>query len=112
MAQLKLKYEHAKKAIDSLKLLIDKYHNLQKLDPILPLVTREALIKRFEYSIDTLWKYLKLYLKEKHGLEQKSPKTVFKECLRLGLNSETETELSLEMVDDLDNSPWINRGDS
>jgi len=100
MEQLVAKYQLSKTAIDSLGILLDKYKDLQKLDPIMELVSQESLIKRFEYSIDTLWKYLKLYLQKKHGIEQKSPKTVFKEFLRLGLLTEKETALALDMVDD------------
>jgi nucleotidyltransferase substrate binding protein (TIGR01987 family) len=100
MEQLKLKYEHTKKAIQSLRELLNKHEELEKLDPMLKLVTQESLIKRFEYSIDTLWKYLKVYLKEKKGIDQKSPKPIFKEFLKIEILNEDETKLSLKMIDD------------
>lgn len=100
MEKLKLNYEKTKKAIKSIGKLLEKYKELKKLDPMLDLVTQEALIKRFEYSIDTLWKYLKLYLEKKHGVKQKTPKSVFKEFLRIGLLDEDEIKLALEMIDD------------
>jgi nucleotidyltransferase substrate binding protein (TIGR01987 family) len=100
MEQLNLKYDQSKKAIQSIKKLLEKIDELKEKNTIMELVTQEALIKRFEYSVDTLWKYLKLYLQIKHGIEQKSPKTVFKEALRIELISEEQAKQALEMVDD------------
>lgn len=100
MEELELKYEHAKKAIDSIKIALDKSKTLLQEDDDTKKMAQEAIIKRFEYSVDTLWKYLKLYLLIKHGVEQKSPKPVFKECFRIGLISENQTTQALGMVDD------------
>lgn len=100
MELLKSKYHEAQKAITSLEQLLKEQDDLLQLKPIMELIIRESLIKRFEYSIDTLWKYLKLYLETKHGVVQKSPKSVFKELLRVGVIGEEETRQALEMVDD------------
>jgi len=100
MEHLKLKYDQTQKALTSITVLQKEQEALGTVSSNLELALRDSFIKRFEYSIDTLWKYLKLYLQVKHGSEQKSPKTVFKECFRVGIIDEEETKLSLEMVDD------------
>jgi len=100
MERLKLKYDQAKKAIESIAILLQKRNVRKEEDEFLLLVFQESLIKRFEYSVDTLWKYLKIYLEKKHGKLQKSPKDVFRECLRVGLLSEQQTKQALDMIDD------------
>ena len=59
---------------------------------------RDSVIKRFEYSLDTLWKYLKFYLEATTGIVQSSPKPIFRECLRNNIISEPETLLCMNMV--------------
>lgn len=41
---------------------------------------RDGLIQRFEYSIDSFWKFLKMYLEEvqKVSIEPASPKAILK----------------------------------
>lgn len=62
-------------------------------------VFRDSAVKRFEIIIDTLWKYLKLYLSKKYGVVQNSPKSVIRECFRIGEFTNKEIEQALEMVD-------------
>ena len=102
MEKLKLKYESAYKAIESLSKAVSKFEKFEVDDPGDEFETaRDSMIKRFEYSIDTTWKYLKEYLKNKKGIDRRSPKDVFKEILSVGLSSEKETveefALSLRM---------------
>gem|GEM_PF-842349 len=63
--------------------------------------TRDSMIQRFEYSIDTLWKYLKSYCEdiEKITIESKSPRGIFKQLCNARVLSEQETEVALEMLD-------------
>ena len=44
---------------------------------------RGSAIQRFEYSVDTLWKFLKSYLQEQHNMSFKviSPREVFRIAL-------------------------------
>ena len=44
---------------------------------------RDSVIKRFEYSMDTFWKYLKEYLGSEHKINIiiSSPKAIFRESL-------------------------------
>jgi len=101
MERLRLKYNTAKKAMERLKKGIDSLSKVEKEEKNkeLYLTFRDSAIKRFELSVDTLWKYTKLYLNIKKGAIQNSPKSVFKESLRCNLISESETKSALEMID-------------
>jgi nucleotidyltransferase substrate binding protein (TIGR01987 family) len=99
MKQLKLRYESLKKAFDSLQEALKMLSEEKNQQSAMRLIIQDSLIQRFEYTSDLLWKYLKHYLEIKHGINQISPKTVYKECFRVGLLSQSETELALKMVD-------------
>lgn len=62
---------------------------------------RDSLIQRFEYSVDTLWKYLKDYLENSQGilLEVKSPRSVIRATGNARLISEEDVELAMTMID-------------
>lgn len=63
--------------------------------------TRDSMIQRFEYCIDSLWKYLKVHIEtvEKIHLEIKSPRNIFKALCAAKILNEQDTELALEMLD-------------
>ncbi len=63
-------------------------------------IVRDAAIQRFEYTFEALWKAAQLYLREKEGLDQGSPKGVVRACLQVGLLTEEQARLALELVDD------------
>ncbi|MGA9405711.1 MAG: HI0074 family nucleotidyltransferase substrate-binding subunit [Bacteroidota bacterium] len=63
-------------------------------------ITRDAAIQRFEYTVEALWKYLQLYLREEEGIDSYSPKSCFREAKNAGLVDEDESVQALEMVDD------------
>jgi nucleotidyltransferase substrate binding protein (TIGR01987 family) len=63
-------------------------------------VVRDAANQRFEYTFEAVWKAAQLYLREKEGLEQGSPKGVVRACLQVGLLNEDESRLAMVMVDD------------
>ena len=63
-------------------------------------VVRDAAIQRFEYTFVAIWKAAQLYLREKEGLQQGSPKGVVRACLQVGLLTEEESRLAMVMVDD------------
>ena len=64
------------------------------------LAFQDSIIKRFEYSLDVTWKYVKEYLLEKFGITVKSPKETFREAFKQNLLSTQDAELALDMVDD------------
>jgi nucleotidyltransferase substrate binding protein (TIGR01987 family) len=63
-------------------------------------IVRDASIQRFEYSFESLWKLLKVYLAQHEGILCNSPKRCFREALQAGLLSVEETEACLVMTDD------------
>ncbi len=63
-------------------------------------IVRDATIQRFEYSFESLWKLLKLYLAEREGVICNSPKRCFREVLNAGLLSAKEVVVCLTMTDD------------
>jgi len=63
-------------------------------------VVRDAAIQRFEYTFEAVWKAVQLYLRDREGLEQGSPKGVVRSSLLVGLLSEAEARLAMQMVDD------------
>lgn len=63
-------------------------------------VYRDSLIQRFEYTFDMTWKYVAEFLEsEGRVIENKSPKGVFRECLKAKILSESEVRLAIIMVD-------------
>lgn len=89
-----------KNAINSLKRAIDKHKkiNPSSFDDIE--TSRDSLIKRFEYSFDLTWKYIKTYLKTIYGIDTASPKKVFRESAVQKLATKQETDKLIDMVDD------------
>lgn len=98
MDALTKKYETFERALSTLKEAIEKIKD-SKNDDSEHDTRRDSLIKRFEYCTDLLWKYLKLYLEERHGFLENSPKKVYRACVAVQLITEPEGENFLEMVD-------------
>lgn len=112
MDYIKVKRETAKRSLQNLKKGIERFElikNMRTQDEDEYLERRDSLIKRFELAFDTLWKYAKVYLETKAGLIQSSPKSVFRELLRINLISETLTKEAMQMVDDRNNTTHIYR---
>jgi nucleotidyltransferase substrate binding protein (TIGR01987 family) len=63
-------------------------------------VTRDAAIQRFEYSVETCWKAAQLFLQESFGLAVASPKSTFRGLREAKILDEAQTQAALEMVDD------------
>jgi len=99
MKRINLRYNTTKKALDSFKKSVEKLENAKQLTEEEYRTFRDSAVKRFEISVDTLWKYVKIYLEAKKGLVLNSPKPIFRECLRTNLISESEAKKALEMVD-------------
>ena len=62
-------------------------------------VERDAAIQRFEYSFEACWKTAKQYLYDVEGIDIGSPKGVIRSSREVGIFSERETILGLNMVD-------------
>jgi len=91
MEKLKRKLEISKKALDTLEEILN-------VEP--SKIVRDATIQRFEYNFEAIWKLLKEYLFYKEGIVCNSPKSCFREAFSVGLLTEEETALFLQMTDD------------
>lgn len=56
-------------------------------------------IQKFEYTLELLWKSLKINIKET-GIDLNSPKSVFRHAFTFSSLSDPEKEIALEMIDD------------
>ncbi|MBI3631629.1 MAG: nucleotidyltransferase substrate binding protein, partial [Candidatus Staskawiczbacteria bacterium] len=54
--------------------------------------------QRFEYTLDTCWKALKVILLDKYGIEANSPKEVIRAAFKVGLIA--NNPLWIQMIDD------------
>ena len=63
-------------------------------------VERDAMIQRFEFSYEILWKCAKDYLRVFEGIDAASPRRVIRECQRIGILSAEQTEMALRMSGD------------
>lgn len=77
---------------------LEKLHELVVLDDLTE-VERDALIWRFEFSFEILWKAAKDYLFEVEGVNVSSPKKVIRACFEQGILTEEETRLAIKMTD-------------
>ena len=98
MEKLSIKHQTAEKSLNSLKSILDlmeKKNFLASIDTKTDerfKIVRDSVIQRFEYSVDTVWKYLKEYLQLSLGIVQTHPKPVFRECLSAKLINEEDVE--------------------
>ena len=60
-------------------------------------IVRDACLQRFEFSYELLWKTLKIFLEEIHGVRAVSPRQVFKEAFALSIIDEELT--FVEMIE-------------
>lgn len=64
-------------------------------------IIRDATIQRFEFTVEAIWKFAQLYLRQKEGVDLASPKGVFRACFQNQIIlKEEDCKLALEMVDD------------
>lgn len=105
MDLLMKKYTAAQQALASLAKILEQEKTL-KSNPSkhedVEKIYRDSKIKRFEYSFDTFWTYLRLYLELVCSvtLQVKGSITVFRTCAKVGLLSEQEVEQAIAMVND------------
>ena len=63
-------------------------------------VERDALLQRFEYSVEAVWKAVQLHLREVEGIDIGSPKSAARASLQAGLLGEDESRRALLMIED------------
>lgn len=69
------------------------------MKPVTPEI-RDASIQRFEYTYEALWKAAALYLREVHGLDAPSPKSVIRRSMEVGILSEQEAREAMTLAND------------
>ena len=92
MESLKKRLELAANALDRLGELTEK--------ETLSEVERDALIQRFEFCFEIMWKCGKDYLLDMDGLEAASPRKVIRLLREVGILDDEETTLALALADD------------
>jgi len=72
-------------------------------------MARDSMIQRFEFCVDTFWKYFKDHLEsiEKITLEIKSPRAIFRALCQARLLNEQETEFAINMVENRNRTSHI-----
>ena len=60
-------------------------------------IVRDACLRRFKLSYELLWKTLKVFLEEIHGVRAVSPRQVFKEAFALSLIE--KEQIFIEMIE-------------
>jgi len=63
-------------------------------------VERDAAIQRFAYTCEAVWKAAQRYLLEVEGINAGSPKGSIRACRDVGLLSDDQAAIGLEMIDD------------
>lgn len=63
-------------------------------------IERDAMIQRFEFSYEILWKCAKDYLRIFEDIDSASPRRVIRDCHRVGILSMEQTEMALRMAGD------------
>lgn len=94
MAFIKSKKNNFARAHESLAWatnMLSRY--VDDADMYLPMVA--SVIKNFELTYETCWKFLRHYLFEKEGIEANSPRMVFRVCSERGILPE---DLARELI--------------
>ena len=93
--KLQRTFEKFEKAFNKFREIIESRHLFDFLSQELIV---EVATKRFEYTFESMWKVLKEYLR-REGLDCPTPLKCFKEAFKLGIISESDESLFLEMVE-------------
>ena len=92
MGRLKQRIETARRTLRLLAELAGR--------EVLSDLERDAALQRFEYTFESVWRTVQLYLREHEGLDVGSPKQAARASLQTGLLNEEETRRALNMADD------------
>jgi len=96
MEKIVKRYDIALQTLATLKESLDTLH--KDLSEKEYRMIRDSVIQRFEYSIDTFWKFLKIYLQEhlQVTLESVSPRAILRQALEANLLSANEHEIAIK----------------
>ena len=88
-------FEKFEKALDKFREIIESQHLFDFLSQDLIV---EVSTKRFEYTFESMWKVLKEYLREE-GFDCPTPLKCFREAFKVGIISEGDESIFLEMIE-------------
>ncbi len=93
-------YEALKKALFTLEEGVSEFEKLHVNDCPMYALLRDAMIQRFEYSIDIFWKFLKLYLEanEMVVVDPASPRPVLRAAFDCQLITRQEYDALLKCI--------------
>jgi nucleotidyltransferase substrate binding protein (TIGR01987 family) len=100
LTQLQIRRLASQQALNSLQEALEILHN----DPDARKYykhLRSSAIQSFEFSIDTLWKFIKEYLvfSYKISIPVSTPKAVFQEAFRVNFVDQQELEICFAIID-------------
>lgn len=100
MERLKERHQMILKALSSLNIALKKFNVCPVHDENYEII-RDSIIKRFEYTMDTFWKFLKEFLLKQHGIEPAaSPSKIFRQCLDTNILTSDEFTHALKIIED------------
>ncbi len=103
MEGLNARFEHFKKSLTRLHEALDCYEkNIDHEDLAIRRLIRDGLLQNYEFTIETLWKFLHAYLQEiyRANLESMSALKTLKEAQRLGVISADEYNQVTQLIAD------------
>lgn len=100
MESLKIRYEAAIQCLNTLHDSLEVIKDPRFCEVYEQL--RDSIIQRFEYTLDTFWKFLREYIEVKYGANFSivSPGEVLRTALSLGIINKAEFDLFFDMVKD------------
>src|ERR1700722_7447691 len=100
MEKLKNTYDSLNKALITLDSANKFYKKTSENDEVYVHI-RNSVIKSFEYTMDSFWKFLKLYLEMKYNEEElNSPRSIFKKCLDIKIINNIEFDNCAKLLED------------
>lgn len=91
--------------LDSLKAAINDFDESMKIDlstadDVIKDAIENGQIQKFEFTTELLWKTLRAYLTEFHGIEKNSPKSAIKEFFNVRDIEANGYSVLFDMIDD------------
>ena len=101
MEKLKLKYDSLLNALNTLEMAIENFDKIAEPNDFSAMAARDSLVKRFEYTFDGFWKYLKSFMEKvkKIELDSYGPRAILKDAKINKLIDEVELIFLLDMLD-------------
>jgi nucleotidyltransferase substrate binding protein (TIGR01987 family) len=91
--------------LNSFRAALDDFNKSMQIDlsesnPVITDAIENGQIQKFEFTTELLWKTLRAYLLEIHGIEKNSPKFAIKEFLNVRDINEDVYNTLFDMIDD------------